>query len=133
MKKKYFKWALALFLFLFLCFFFLKNINFNKLYSLLRNIELKLVFISLFCGFILYFLSGILLKVSIKKLTSKEIRLYDAFFLPMTSSIFGVIIPKGGLFYQSIILKKKYGVSYSNNISVFFSVIWWLSCFHYSF
>jgi uncharacterized membrane protein YbhN (UPF0104 family) len=120
MKKKYLKWVLTLFLFTFLCFFFFKKINFSEVYSLLKNIELKVVFISLLFGFILYFLSGLMLKISIKKLASKEIKLYDAIFLPMTSSIFGIIIPKGGLFYQSIILKKKYSVSYSNNISVFF-------------
>jgi len=120
MKKKYLKWVLTLFLFTFLCFFFFKKINFSEVYTLLKNIELKVVFISLLFGFILYFLSGLMLKISIKKLASKEIKLYDAIFLPMTSSIFGIIIPKGGLFYQSIILKKKYSVSYSNNISVFF-------------
>lgn len=98
---------------------------------ILHKFELKYFIASvLFCAS-LYFLSGIEIKYILNKLSKIKISISDVFLLPLTSALFGYLLPvKGGLIFQTFFLKKKYNVTLKTNFSIalisyaFFAIIY---------
>lgn len=116
----YIKWAFSIFVCSWVFYYLFNNVDFEHVYKILIKTDLNLILYSLFIGYLLYLVPGLELKLSLNKLCSINLKLIDVLLFPISCSIFGYIFPfKGGLVFQALVLKNKYNVGYTNNISIF--------------
>lgn len=86
---------------------------------LLKRISVFDFVISLFLTILIFLVSGIRYSFLLYKQSGKKLSLSDTFFFPITTNLWGLIMPlQGGLLYSAVFLKRKYKVTIKDILSI---------------
>lgn len=87
--------------------------------SLLKKISPYDFVVSLFLTALIFLVSGIRYSFLLYKQSGKKLSLADTFFFPITTNLWGFIMPfQGGLLYAAVFLKRKYAVTIKDTLSI---------------
>ncbi|GEM_PF-6659383 len=87
--------------------------------NLLKRISISDFIISLVLTALIFLVSGIRYSFLLYKQSGKKLSFSDTFLFPITTNLWGVIIPlQGGLLYSTVFLKKKYRVMIKDTLSI---------------
>lgn len=115
MKKQIIKYAIGLILAGIVIKLFIGQEQIN----LLKRISVFDLIISLFLTALIFLVSGIRYSFLLHVQSKKKLSFADTFLFPVTTNLWGVIIPlQGGLLYSAVFLKKKYQVMIKDTISI---------------
>jgi hypothetical protein len=90
----------------------------NDYLSLLKNITIFDFAVSILFCWVFYIIGGLQIVYVLKKIDNVKFKFIDILAFPFGQSLWGYIIPKGGILYLSFIIKSKYNVGLKNTLSI---------------
>ena len=109
----------------------------QKLFNQVFSLEISVYFFSFFYLFVLFFLSGIQLRIIILKSKNIKFSFVDTLMIPISQNFWGYVIPfQGSLLYSIAIFKNKYQIKAMDTIYIYAAITlfsFWTGGFFYFF